>query len=297
MAQDDPVHRLEILAASVGKPDRSLLDALLEGTSDAELVKIGRTIRTERILVDTARIYASAWSWWKEASKEERAMLRGASEELLVLAIHQALELERLRALREGAVAAEETSRAVLEREAELAVATGLALRDQAYDAMRDAAGQDVKHRTEVAMAVGTAENEEALALGLEALARVLNDWLQPKKGDSALGVRLSLANLDKDYATALHAAALRVRTTAAKVGSIAPNSKVTQGDLDRADGINVLLLGQLIRAFDGAHNINPTVPRLVPISTRRLFSRRKKVEGEPESEISPTPMHDDDVS
>jgi hypothetical protein len=288
MAQDDPVHRLEILAASVGKPDKTLLDALLEGTSDAELVKIGRTIRTERILVDTARIYASAWAWWKDASQEERSMLRGASEELLVLAIHQALELERMRAVREGAAAAEETSRAALEKEAELAVATGLALRDQAYDAMRDAAGQDAKLRTEVAAAVGTAENEEALALGLESLARVLNEWLQPKKGESAITVRLSLANLDRDYATALHGAALRVRTTAAKVGGIAPNSKVTQGDLDRADGINVLLLGQLIRAFDGAHNINPTVPRLVPISTRRLFNRRKKVEGEPQSEIAP---------
>ncbi|HLM74359.1 MAG TPA: hypothetical protein VK459_16755, partial [Polyangiaceae bacterium] len=65
---------------------------------------------------------------------------------------------------------------------------------------------------------------------------------------------------------------------------------------LDRADGINVLLLGQLIRAFDGAHNINPTVPRLVPISTRRLFNRRKKIEGEPESEISPSPGGDDDT-
>ncbi len=296
MAQDDPVHRLENLAAAVGKPDGSLLDALLEGTSDAELVKLGRSIRTERILVDTARIFATAWGWWKEASQEEHAMLRGASQELLVVAIHQALELERLRALREGAASAEETSRAALEQEAELAVATGLALRDQAYDAMRDAAGQDMKLRSEVAAAVGTAENEEALALGLEALARVLNEWLTPKKGESAISVRLTLANLDKDYATALHAAALRVRTTAAKVGGIAPNSKVTQGDLDRAEGINVLLLGQLIRAFDGAHNINPTVPRLVPISTRRLFNRRKKVEGEPESEISPGPGLDDDT-
>lgn len=295
MAQDDPVHRLEILVASTGKPDRTLLHALLDGTSNAELVKIGRSVRTERILVDTARIFATAWSWWQEAPKEQRDMVRGASQELLVLAIHQALELERMRAVREGAATSEETSRAALEKEAELAVATALALRDQAYDAMRDAAGQDTKLRSEVAMAVGTAENEEALALGLEALSRVLNDWLTGRKGDNSFAVRLSLANLDKSYASSLHAAALRVRTTAAKVGAIAPNSQVTQADLDRAGGINVLLLGQLIRAFDGAHNINSSVPRLVPISTRRLFNRRKKVEGEPESEVAPGTAGDDE--
>ncbi|WP_437326816.1 hypothetical protein [Sorangium sp. So ce381] len=51
------------------------------------------------------------------------------------------------------------------------------------------------------------------------------------------------------------------------------------RGDLDRADGINLILLEQIVRVFERANEQDPTIPRLVPIATRRLFSRstRKK--------------------
>jgi len=49
------------------------------------------------------------------------------------------------------------------------------------------------------------------------------------------------------------------------------------QAALDREDGIAILLLGQIVRAFDAAHDIDSTIPRLLPNSARRLFSRRAK--------------------
>ena len=114
----------------------------------------------------------------------------------------------------------------------------------------------------------------------------MLRGWLKDKK-DPGLAGRLELGNLDAAYADELEAAAKSVRTTAAGAGRPRAGTRATQAALDREDGVNVLLLGQIIRAFDGAHNIDPTVPRLVPISTRRLFNRNTKKK-KPETVDSP---------
>lgn len=269
---DDPVHTLEVLAEEVGKPKLSLLPSILAGSSDADLVKIGRTIATSRIVVDTARLYRQAWLWWKEATPAQQKLVRGVTKPLLVLAIHQAYQLELLRQKREGKSASEGASRAGSEKAAAEAFSGGLALRDQAYETMRDAAGPSAPHRAEVEAAVGRAASADALAKGLEGLHDVLEGWL--KKGDQALLDRLELSALDGEYAKELEAAGKRVRSTVAEAGQQGSSGTVTQGALDREDGVNVMLLGQVVRAFDAAHNINPLVPRLVPISTRRLFGR-----------------------
>jgi hypothetical protein len=280
---DDPVHTLEVLAEEVGKPKLSLLPSILAGSTDADLIKIGRTIATSRIVVDTARLYRQAFLWWKDATPAHQKLVRGVTKPLLVLAIHQAYQLELLRQQREGKSASQGASRAGSEKAAAEAFAMGLGLRDQAYDTMRDAAGTSAPHRAEVEAAVGTAPNADALAKGLLGLRDVLQGWLSGN--DKALLDRLELAALDGEYGKELEGAAKRVRATVAEAGQQGASAVVTQGALDREDGVNVLLLGQIVRAFDAAHNINPVVPRLVPISTRRLFGRAqgKKVGHGPE--------------
>ncbi|WP_437833664.1 hypothetical protein [Sorangium sp. So ce1153] len=86
------------------------------------------------------------------------------------------------------------------------------------------------------------------------------------------------------DYVERLEETA-RELTQAAKTAAARPaGQKVTSGDLDRADGINLILLEQIVRVFERANEQDPTIPRLVPIATRRLFSRssRKKATGAP---------------
>ena len=58
----------------------------------------------------------------------------------------------------------------------------------------------------------------------------------------------------------------------------------MTQGALDAEDGANLLLLGHIVQVFEAAHDLDPTIPRLVPIATRRLlapYSSRAKGNGE----------------
>lgn len=79
----------------------------------------------------------------------------------------------------------------------------------------------------------------------LDGLAGVLGDWL--KCGGEALDARLELASLDKHYVDDLAAMAseMRARDAASAKGK---RSTLSQGALDRQDGLNILLLGQVLR-------------------------------------------------
>lgn len=276
MPNDDPLHTLEILADKVGPPQAGLLDALIAGTDNEQLTAKGREIASSRIVVDGRRLYQEAHVFWSTASDSQKKSLKGFSAPLLAIAVHQLLALhQREQALADNA-AVEGQSRVRTSTEAARAAAHALALRDQAFTALRDAAGLDEALRAEIGEAIGTAEDPDALARGLEQLADILKNWLNAPAG-SPLQQRLAAANLDTQYAQDLAAAATSVRTTSARAGERQESRAAAQAALDREDGIAILLLGQIVRAFDAAHDIDPTIPRLLPNSTRRLFSRKVK--------------------
>ncbi|TKD12188.1 hypothetical protein [Polyangium fumosum] len=275
-SSDDPIHTLEILAAKVGAPQAGLLDALLAGTDNEQLTEKGRTIATSRIVVDGVRLYQEAFHFWQGASDPQKKRLKGFSLPLLAVAVHQLHALHaHSQKIAEDATD-EVKTRAKRAAEATRAAAQGLALRDQATSALRDAAGLDPALRAEVDEAVGTAETPDTLARGLDGLADVLRGWLKAPPGSPLLS-RLALASLDEPYADELTAAANAVQTTAAQAGERNAARAAAQAGLDREDGVAILLLGQIVRAFDGANDLDPTIPRLLPNSTRRLFSRRTK--------------------
>lgn len=282
---NDPAHVLRDLAAKVGKPDAKLLAGLLAGTSDAELVAVGKTIDTSRIVKDASRIYAEAWAWWSSASAAERRLVRGVSHELLAIAVHEAVELEALRASIQDEGVAETASRVEVDAQADQVSGDALHLRDQAYDALRDAAAHDAGLREAVKAACGTAESADSLARGLEGLAGLLTSWIARK--DASLSARLALASLDADYAAELGEAATAVRAKDA-ARERGKRSRLAQGTLDRKDGVSVLLLGQVLRGFSAAHERKPTIPKLQPISTRRLWSRRGAKGAEASQEPAP---------
>ncbi|WP_437676306.1 hypothetical protein [Sorangium sp. So ce131] len=275
---DDNHPTLESLADRLGKPEPGLLEALLDGTTESQLVERGRQIASSRVLTDMRRLYATAHACWSSALKDKREKLRGFSPELLALAVEQALALERLLEAHESAGQKKDAARAAKDAALREALSRALLLRDQAYEVLRGVAGSGKEAREQLAQAVGTAEDPAALARGLTQLAALGKRYLTQKKGP--LAVRARLMRLDQDYVERLEETAKEL-TQAAKTAAARPaGQKVTSGDLDRADGINLILLEQIVRVFERGNEQDPTIPRLVPIATRRLFSRkvRKKV-------------------
>ena len=286
----DARYRLSELASLVGKVDPRLRAALIDALDPTEMVEIGRRFDTIRIIVDGARLYGTAFDFWKQATPEQKKSLRGFTPPLLTVAVHELLALEQLLSAQRGKASDSASTRAQQESDGRQASTVGIALRDQAYSALRNAVGRDVRRRAQVDAALGTAKDGEALAAGLDGLAAVGAEWLALK--DDAIGHRLSVYGVDASLIADLKSASARVQKTVTAALRKPAAGKVTQGQLDVADGVNLTLLDQIVSAFDHAHDIDPTIPRLIPISTRRFFKGgvRAKSPKAPKAEKTPAP-------
>ena len=67
----------------------------------------------------------------------------------------------------------------------------------------------------------------------------------------------------------------------------------VSGAEVDRWDGINLVLLRRLVRVFEAAHAVDNTVPRLTPIALRTIFGVRAQKHKE-EPAPSPQPQFPD---
>ncbi len=270
-----PAHTLPSLAEALGKPDAGLLEALLEGSTDAELVKLGQDFATPRLLTDDRRLYSTAYDVWTGATDEQKDHLRGFSAELLSVAVHHAIELEAMLAAHEGRGVHAEISTATRDVSAQLAFKAGLTMRDQAEVVLRGVAGKDGATLTEIGKAVGTASPPENLAVGLTQLAGIGKRFLGHKK--DAVATRAKVMRLDEPYLKKMTDAAAAIRATKLEASGRSAGKTVTQGSLDKKDGEGYFLLEAIIDAFEKAHDIDPTIPRLVPISMRRHFGKHAR--------------------
>lgn len=272
-----PQFVLSALAAELGAPSPALIAALLEETPDSELVERGTQIASARVVTDGARMLGIGWTFYKGASPEQKRRLRGCSRDLFTLGIAETLRLEQLLDQQEAQRQHEGSVRQVSAVAQGTAWDTSLGLRDQAADALRSAAGSRAA-RAAVTEAIGNAESAPALARGLESLAKLLEGWLLqsagPARADEALKLRLALFTLDASYAKELRRAAEALRHAEAAVQNRPQTARVSQVQLDRQDGLCLLLLDRLMRAFERGHALDPTIPRLIPLATRSILGR-----------------------
>jgi hypothetical protein len=283
-----PAHTLPSLAEALGKPDAGLLEALLEGSTDADLVALGQEFATPRLLTDDRRLYSMAYDVWTRATAEQKDHLRGFSADLLSVAVHHAIELEAMLAEHEGRGAHADISTATRDVSAQEAFKAGLTIRDQAEVVLRGVAGKDAATLTEIGKAVGTASPPENLAVGLTQLASIGKRFLGHKK--DAVAARARVMRLDEVYLKKMIDAAAAIRATRLEASGRSAGKRVTQGSLDKKDGEAFHLLEAILDAFEKAHDIDPTIPRLVPISMRRHFGKhaRKAPAAQPASPAPP---------
>ncbi len=276
-------HSLDQLAGLLPEPDEATLAACSQEELHV-LVEKGAQIASSRVLVDARRIYAQAFDFWQGATPSHRTLLVGFSLELLGAGVNRALALQTLLASSTDAGAATTGKRAELDHAARKAFTGAIAMRDQAVRVLRSVAGRGSSLEQKVVAVSGTAADAAALASGLDALAHVARELLAQKKGPVAM--RVKLARLTPDYAARLADAAEQTRASAHAASIPRPAQGATQSELDLLDGVNLHIMADVIHAFESAHDIDPTIPRLVPISTRRLLgkrtSRKVKVASEP---------------
>jgi len=266
---------LDQISTALPKANSALLDAILATDSREALVLRGVEIKSSRILTDSARIYGLAYAVWSKATPEQKDALIGFSPDLLALGVDRALSLRELTSEKgdaEHVDAATVEERAVAARQA---FARGLTRRNHAVRVLRNVVGGDAILVARVDAATGKADTADALGAGLERLAALGRELLG--SADPVLKAGVQLARLDNAYLTQLDSLAAEVKNTAQAASVRATAARAAQGDIDFLDGVNLTLMEMVINAFEGAHAIDPSIPRLVPIATRRLLGKRRR--------------------
>ena len=281
----EPSLSLAQLQEALGQPDPGLDTAFFHGVADADLVAVGQRIGTPKILSDARRLYPTAFEFWGHATEPQRDRLLGFSLPLLGIAVGHAITLHGLLDDHTSRTETSGMNREGRERDARDAFGAALLLRDQAIAMLRPIVTGDQELSDTVASTVGTADTPEKLAKAVKKLAALGTRILAEKKGPVA--ARAKLFRLDASHVEQLDAAADRLATAAEKSRARSGGARVTQGMLDLEDGRNLRLLGHVIDAFEVAHDIDPTIPRLVPIATRALFGRTRR---DPEKPAAPDP-------
>lgn len=273
--KNEASHSLAQLQAALGKVEPGLDEAFFHGVAEGELVSWGQRIGTPKILSDARRLYPMAFDFWVHANEAQRGRLVGFSQELLGIAVAHALALQGLLERHTDRSEAVDASRDGREREAREAFGVAVLLRDQAISTLRTVVAGNRELGDAVSSAVGTADTPENLAKAVKKLAAVGTRVLAEKKGP--LAQRAKLFRLDAAYVEELAAAGDRLAAAAEGSRARSGAKRVTQSALDLEDGKNLRLLSHLIDAFEAAHDIDPTIPRLVPIATRGLLRRARK--------------------
>jgi hypothetical protein len=288
-----PPSTLEQIAANLPAADLKMVDAIVEHESRGALVRLGEKIRSARILTDVARIYALAHAVWAGAGESQKEALVGFSGELLAIAVDRALALRALACDAQPPAAKGVSPVAEPALGAGSAFDRGLARRDHARHVLRAVAGRNAALLTRIEKAAEPVADAPSLAGAIQRLARIGRQFLRSPQ--EKMKTRVKLARLDESCLARLDDLAREIRR-ASKTAPDEPQAPhAPQEDIDFLDGVNLVLLSLIVNAFDRAHEIDPSIPRLVPVATRRLIVRRGAVNVANEPPAAQDPDEDQD--
>jgi hypothetical protein len=254
----------------------------------AGLIADGAEVATSRIETDCARLYGLAGDFYEKADGRQKQALRGFSEDLLRMAAFAArrgqelAEARRLDGERGADRQAQRQGAAYVLRQ------SAVARRDQLAALLRLASGGNAELLADIERRIGRIASPELLAQALSELGALGRRFL--KSGDAALRQRAASAGLDAAFLDDTEALARRVPTELKAAAAARESSPVAQSEVDLWDGVNLFLLERILELFEVARAIEPTVPRLLPISLRGWFGRAVKSRAPNAPPAPPTP-------
>ena len=244
-------------------------------TPTAALVERGSHIRSEKIRTDMVRLCGTAAEFYPHATAAQRRLLLGFSSALLSVAVHSGVKLGEMLEHRGGAMGHREGNLAADATTAATVYKEGMSERDRLTTALETAVNGEPTLESRVESAHGRVTDHVTLSTSLLALVKVGRDLLLDTA--SLAGQQLAeggLKTADLDELTAL---AGRVKASGASAGGARTQGPVLQAALDLQDGICLEYLERVMKIWNGAHERDPSIPQLLPIATRSLFSPTRK--------------------
>jgi hypothetical protein len=238
---------LDVLARALGPVDDEVVEAAFEGVTDAELVDEGDDVGTESILESVPTVvYSTVTILQKLTLAQEDLVMMDAS--LPALIVQETQALAKLKAERDASLTAQTHDRASASTSLAQETRRGVALRDRVRTGLVNALGP--RESDAVQATAGTAETTDALATGLESLAKYIRR--AHETGTERQRGALTRNRVTGETADALDAKAAELRRLASPV-SVALR-QVSQSELDRQDGRVLFLIEKVTRALRTAH-------------------------------------------
>lgn len=287
-APAEAVYSLEHNLERTGPSNEIELAALLEGLTDQELREEGAQVDTSRIDTDSARIIGIVIDYITRATREQKASLRGYSTALLRASAWAAVQgHEAYLALHADTVAVR-TTRSARQASADSLRGRARATYLQLVAALRAVAAGNRAMLARIDEAANQTNSADGLPGAIASLVSIGRAALQ--KPSAAMKVRLAdgEAGLTEEWFDECEDLAREIKAAGIVADSPLPRPVVTQAEVDRWDGINLVLLRRLNRIFDAAHAVNNTVPRLTPVALRTIFGARAQKHNE---EPAPAPQ------
>ncbi len=286
-----PAERTYTLEENLARTGPSTLDevhAFVEGYTDRELTELGAAVDTSRIDTDSARCVGQALDFYERAAPTQLGTLRGVSRTMLRSMAWAAVQgHDAYLSLHMGQTDVRTTRYSRREMSSSLA-SRGRGQLLQLGEALRVVAAGDAATLDRIQHAVTQSNHAEGLPGAIEATVKLGRRLLA--KPSKAMLVRLAdgEAGVSTEWLDACQDLAGQIRQAGIAAQSALPTPSVSQADVDRWDGINLVLLRQLIRLFEAGHQVDPSIPRLIPISLRAVFGYRKVKPAEPVQPAAP---------
>ncbi len=288
MTEQSATHTWSSILANVPAPTPAESERYALSVAPGDLVERGTKIRSEKILTDMVRLGGIAAEFWPKATDAQKRHLLGFSLPLLKVMVHSGKKLADMVAARDSNTDEREANRAAAIAIAEQTYAQGIDERDRVVVALEAVENLVPGLEARIAAARGTVSDHESLAASLIALVKLGKELLGAPL--SRIAQQLGDGGVSMDELDAVLAIAESVKATGEQATGARKQGTVSQADLDLQDGTCLTYLERVIRIFNRAHERNASIPRLVPIATRRMFSMGRKRSGEAPPPSSETP-------
>lgn len=261
----------------VGEPTREEIELFTPRRTAEEFARSGREIRSERIVTDVLRWAGTVLDFFDTASEAQKASVVGYHPGLLRVLVHKTHELNQLFQHQKEQASSRDATLEHDRAHAASALDQAQKLRAQLLAVLRSTARVAPTELSfeQLDAASGTASDHPSMASSLRRLADLASSVLARKESRAAR--RLTTGGVRDEYLRRVRAIANELETAGARTSSARIRTDVSQSTLDRLDGECLELMEDLRDLFDAAHAIDPTVPRLIPIATKRQFISHSK--------------------
>lgn len=193
--------------------------------------------------------------------------------------VHSGKKLADMLAARDSNAEEREANRAAAIAIADQTYAQGIDERDRLFVALQGVETLVPGLEARIIAARATVTDHESLATSLHSLVKLAQEVLSTPQSRAAR--QLTDGGVNASELNAIETIANAVKSTGEQASGARTRGTVSQGNLDHQDGTCLAYMERVMRIFNRAHERDASIPRLLPIATRRMFSMGRKATSE----------------